>query len=177
MHKYTKKELKRMKKKLGSAEGAEQYLRKEKLKSFISTISWILGIVAFLGLFFYFASNRTSRSSVPPVHWHIGVSYNLCGDTNQLAEKEDHSLLHGHQDGQIHVEGRIPSDNAIKLGKFFDNIGIEFDTDRIAQYKNGDKCPESDTAGKVQLLVNGAENPEFREYVLQEGDNIEIVFQ
>jgi len=177
-----RKKLKKLTKKFGSEEAARAYLSKEKrkkrLRSLRIAIAWGVGVLMLVGGIIYLVT-KIPREPYPSraVHWHIPIAYNLCGNTSQLVERPNHSLIHGHSDKLVHVEGKIPSTKAIRLGIFFDNIGMEFSRDRIGKYKNGDTCPNSNTPGQIKLFVNGKENTEFREYVLKRSNRIEVVFE
>ncbi len=112
------------------------------------------------------------------VHWHMPISYDLCGDTAQLQDSGKHGKLHGHNDGKIHVEWFIDANNRSEtLWSFFQSANIPFSQNQIWKYKNGDTCPWSDTPWKVRVLVNGNENKDFENYILNDKDDIKVIFK
>ncbi|NDK09246.1 hypothetical protein GW846_00515 [Candidatus Gracilibacteria bacterium] len=112
------------------------------------------------------------------VHWHLPLSYNLCGDTKMIPDSGQHGILHGHDDDQIHVEGIVDMENRNEtLGGYFDAANITFNENQIGEYQNGTRCEGSDNPGKLSVLVNGVENTEYRNYILNENDTVEIKFQ
>lgn len=80
--------------------------------------------------------------------------------------------IHTHEkDGIIHMEfpGLVREDD-LRLGRFFENWGRQFNKDCIF-----DKC--SGPEGQLKMFVNGQENFEFENYIIQDGDEIEIIFE
>lgn len=179
---YSKNDFKNLKKQLRSKEELDRYLKKEQTKSWLTTGGLFLGTVAFIGLFLLFIFNKPATYSKGIVHWHAELNYNLCGDKNLLTEKGapegiHPGILHGHNDGLVHVEGDVPSSESIILGAYFDEVGISFDKDRIGKYKNGESCPGSDKPGMLKFKINGEESTLFRDYVVKDGDKLEFIFE
>ncbi len=146
-----------------------------------TTRNFFIGLVAF-ALLFCFAVYKTITKAPPtaselPVHWHAPITYEICGEEVLFKEKEMHTLLHGHGDGKIHVEGIVPYEGASRLALFFEATGIAFSRTQIGDRKNGDLCPGSTTPGKVRFYVNGKENFEFGDYVVKDADVIKVEFK
>lgn len=174
MKKLTKKERKLLSKEKKKRQKESEILRENKF-NFTTILWWVIGIVILI--FFGSVIRRNSRrAALEPVHWHIPISYEFCGQEFIPQEKENHLLLHGHGDGLAHIEGKIISDKDITLGKFMDNIGLEFTKSSVHNYKNGDICPNKKTPGKVKVLIDGKYNNEFRDHVFSDGEKIKIIF-
>jgi len=71
----------------------------------------------------------------------------------------------------IHLEfGGVVHEDDIRLGKFFELWGKEFNSEQIFESKVDDKH-------RMMMIVNGEENTEFENYLLQEEDKLEIRYQ
>lgn len=83
-----------------------------------------------------------------------------------------HQPMHTHDaNGRIHIEyPAVVREKDLRLGRFFEIWGKEFNKDCIL-----DKCSGSE--GQLKMLVNGKENSEFENYVMRDGDKIEIIFE
>lgn len=117
------------------------------------------------------------------VHWHASLEVFTCGRFREMPKPigagDAHlgsPLLHTHKDGLIHIEGRIYRKQDIMLGKYMDNLDVKFDEDSIMDYVNGDGCNDG-KENKVRMQVNGKENFEFRNYVINDGDKIVIKYE
>jgi hypothetical protein len=120
----------------------------------------------------------SSPSNKKQVHWHMPISYDLCWDTTELRDWPEHWSLHWHNDGKIHMEWIVDlNNNTNTLWKFFDLDWIKFSKTQIWKYKNWDKCEWSTTPWKVSVLVNWKENNQFRDYILNDEDEIKIIFK
>lgn len=77
--------------------------------------------------------------------------------------------IHTHDNhGKIHMEFKQVRD--VKLGEFFEVWGKSFSSNNIFDYLNsGSK--------KVKLFVNGNENLEFENYIMKDGDKIEVRYE
>lgn len=77
--------------------------------------------------------------------------------------------IHTHDEtGALHLE--FPRKRDVKLGEFFQVWGKQFKSGTIFDKVNG---PD----GNVKMFVNGQENTEFENYMMKDGDNIEIRFE
>lgn len=126
-----------------------------------------------------------SRSSAPEegdivakngLHWHTQLEISILGQKQAipagLGLAAIHLPMHTHEtDNMIHLEfaGKVSKDD-IRLGKFFKIWGKTFNKDCIF-----DKCrgPE----GELKILVDGKENGEYDNYVMEDSDKIEIIFE
>ncbi len=179
--KYSKHELKKLEKQVGSKEELNRLLRNQALKSSFGIGISIIVSIGLVALIIYAILSRSSYKpySSGPVHWHTKLAYNLCGDRTFLPEAvEGHGwLVHGHMDNEIHIEGTIGSEDDIRLKRYFENFQIPFGPDRIGPYKNGDVCPSTGVPGKLKVLINGKEEADFFNHVMKDGDKAEIIFE
>lgn len=133
------------------------------------------------------ANQPTTTYTDRPVHWHMALELEMCGEHRDLPGPQDGRMVgiplyHHHGDNTWHVEGRTIAQDDIKLGRFFDEHEIAFDKDRLMEKVNGDPCAEGGQPGQVKMFVNGEPNNEFRDYILKPTENsrdqqIRIVFE
>jgi len=107
---------------------------------------------------------------------NIGIDSNLWKDRSlerygmpmpDMPEMPYMSPLHTHDtSGVIHVESTV--NREYTLGEFFDVWGVTFNESCIF-----DRC----SGGSVVILVNGVRNSEFRNHVLNDGEEIHIRFE
>ena len=131
------------------------------------------------GLVWYLAT----RPSLPEseiiarsgIHWHSEIKISILGQKQEIPADIGigvvHNPIHTHDNtGAIHLEfsGLVRKDDTL-LGKFFEIWGKKFNKDCIF-----DKCNGSE--GKIKMLVNGNQNDEFENYLMKDGDKIEIVY-
>jgi hypothetical protein len=100
-------------------------------------------------------------------------------------EKGDLSKQHTHKERNlIHWHDKLPYDrststvldwNPLKLGVFFEQMEMRFNSTCIGDRCNGDKCP-SGNVGTLKMTVNGVDNAEFDQYVWKDQDKISIRF-
>ena len=111
------------------------------------------------------------------VHWHPHLSIKIRGQEQAIPAGiglgiTEESPLHTHEaDGIIHLEfaGRVTEDDA-RLGKFFQVWGKTFNSECIFENCNG---PD----GHLKMFVNGQPNTQFGDYIMRDGDQIEIIFE
>lgn len=107
--------------------------------------------------------------SSPGIHWHAHLQILVNGmdipiPTGVGITEISREIQHTHDwDGIIHIE-TIPIPANLRLGKFFDIWGVPFSKDCLFQYCGFDMTME----------VNGKENNELDNYLLQDGDEILI---
>lgn len=161
---------------------------RKKARTMHSFKRWVfIGVVAlglgaggiFMGRNIDFRSASQQESVVLAsngMHWHSHLSIKILGEEQEIPAGIGLGVvenpIHTHEtDGIIHMEfrGRVTADQ-VKLSKFFDVWGKTFSRDCIF-----DKCKGEE--GKVKMLVNGQENLEFENYVMRDGDSIEILFE
>jgi len=111
------------------------------------------------------------------IHWHTELNINILGQAQDIPagiglEKLPHQPLHTHDsDNIIHSEfSRIVRKDDIRLGEFFKIWGKQFNKNCIF-----DKCLGLE--GQLKMLVNGKENNDFENYIMKDGDKIEIIFE
>ena len=145
----------------------------------------LLTVVIFIGGIFLLS--RGNSSSVPDeeiverngLHWHPKLTITIKGERQEIPANIGlgavHEKIHTHdedaKDGVVHMEmqGLVTKDDT-KLGNFFRIWGKEFTSVQIFDKANG-------SDGTVKLLVNGAENTEFGNYLMKDGDNLEIRYE
>lgn len=179
--KHDLKELKRLEREKELQE-KKNALEKEKRNKRIIKISLIsIPVIIFLVfIFLIFRSPETKSYTENPIHWHASLTVSTCAQPVAMPKPigEHHlglPLLHTHEDGLIHIEGKIWKPEEIMLGKYLEVIGINFKDNELLEYKNGDLC--NDKPGIIKLYVNGRENKELTRYVIQDSDKIEVKFE
>ncbi len=115
------------------------------------------------------------------IHWHATPALSVCGENIAMpkpvpGQHLGSNLLHLHDDGIFHIEGSVSSPSQITLGAMMSNIGKNFSQTSLLGKKNGDSCPNGNP-GKVRFIVNGNENSEYENYIIRDGDRIEIRFE
>ena len=148
----------------------------------------ILIIIALIAYGVYALYQKTSKLDFSTytqgaVHWHAYPTVEICDEEKELPypiganEHLGSALLHTHTppENYIHIEGRVKSEEDIKLGKYFDNIGVKFSQEQIFDTKNGDLC--NGKPGKLKMFVNDVENFEFRNYTIKDQDRILIKYE
>jgi len=136
-----------------------------------------VGIFAWRAIDFQSLFSEESAVLAPNgIHWHAHLSIKILGQEQEIPAGIGLGVvenpIHTHEpDGVIHMEfsGRVTEDD-IRLGKFFKIWGKTFNKDCIF-----DKC--SGPEGQLKMFVNGQENFDFENYVMRDGDRIEIIFQ
>ena len=110
------------------------------------------------------------------IHWHPDLSIKILGEYLEIPANIGLGIaeqpIHTHDNmGVIHLEfsGLVKKDD-IKLGQFFRTWEKIFNKDCIF-----DKCSGSED--RLRMLVNGKENFEFENYLMRNGDKIEIIFE
>ncbi len=108
------------------------------------------------------------------IHWHPELSIYIKGQSQEIpGSVGSPTIMHTHDaTGMLHVHPKIELvlKNDIKLGNFFTLWGKKFSSTCIF-----DSCNSSD--GTVKMTVNGVENLEFENYVMQDKDKIEIRYE
>lgn len=120
------------------------------------------------------ASKVISRNGI---HWHADLKIKIFGEYQSIPAGIGlgaalHQPIHTHnEDGRIHMEyPALVREKDLRLGKFFEIWGKRFDRSCIFDYC----APEE---GKLRMLVNGKENFDFDNYIMKDGDQIEIIFE
>jgi len=107
------------------------------------------------------------------MHIHVRLSITVNGQpvdipANVGVDATCTRPVHTHDDtGEIHIES--PVVYPFTLGDFFTVWGKPFDNTQIMTYK-------VDLAHSLRMAVNGIPNNQFQNYVLQDGDVIQITY-
>lgn len=106
------------------------------------------------------------------VHWHTELAIIIKGQSQPLPPNLSGNDI-GTQDssGKIHwgPSGRV-TQRQLRLGVVFQTWGQPFSSTQILDKQNG---PD----GTVRMTVNGQSNTEFDNYVIRDGDKIEIRYE
>jgi len=107
------------------------------------------------------------------MHIHVKLSIVINGQPVPIPANVGVSLtctrpVHTHDEsGEIHVESPVIYPYTLK--DFFLVWGQPFDNAQIMEYK-------IDSAHTIRMTVNGAPNTQFQNYVLRDGDQIQITY-
>ena len=158
--------------------------QKRKIKKFIkiTAIILILGSGIFSGGWYLVANitnNPTDDLSACIQHTRVGMhihphlSINISGEEYLIPSDIGISSycmrpIHTHDiNGTLHVEFSYQKE--VKLGEFFQVWGKEFSHECIFEY-----C--SVKSANLKMMVNGQENFDFENYIMKDGDIIEIIY-
>lgn len=150
---------------------------------------WIVGALIVIGGVGWFGWKVATAPTIPEeeivanqgIHWHVKLDIRLKGELapipggiglDGLAPGAHPHQMHTHDsDHVIHVEktGLVVRDD-LKLKNFFEVWGKQFNSQCILDRCNG-------AEGTMKFLVNGQANSDFENYLLQDGDVVEIVFE
>ncbi len=186
--KHDRKQLKLQLKRETKERMREDYQKKEGTKKLM--VYGAIGILILAGAGFFLSLPKTqpvnygiAGLSFPlgNIHWHATPALSVCGENIAMpkpvpGQHLGSSLLHLHEDGLFHIEGSVSSPSQITLGAMMSNIGKNFSQTSLLAKKNGDLCPDGNS-GKVRLLVKGNENSEYEDYIIRDGDRIEMRFE
>ncbi len=183
LSKHEIKEMKRTEREESRVSASENAGRKKIIKS---SVKWGILILVLAGIVLLFYRAAKISSDFEPytegsVHWHADFDVFLCGerlDFSSLGGANTHvgsPLLHTHGDHKVHIEGAVSRAEDISIGNFFTAIGHKLSSNSFDDYTNeNDRCGGDNS---VVLLVNGEENPEFENYILKDGDVIEVRYE
>lgn len=188
LSKHERRQLKLEEKREAKQRMNEDYRKEKSNKKLI--IYAVIGIIIIsaIGIFLLLpkpepVNYETGGLSFPlgNVHWHATPLVYVCGKNIPIptpipGKHLGSSLLHTHDDSKAHIEGSVSDPSQITLSAFMSNIGMRFSETELVDKKNGDICT-SGLAGEVKMTVNGTENNEFGNYVLRDGDRIELRFE
>ncbi|MEK6862001.1 MAG: hypothetical protein AABY07_08610 [Nanoarchaeota archaeon] len=183
----SKHELKELRKKEKEEQNTVEEEKKDAQKFKKNIIKYsIIGIILIVVVYFafkMFSGPKVESYTKGPVHWHAELNVYICGKKvgvpEELPQGQHHlglPLLHTHADGLIHIEGQIWKKEDITLGAYMDAINVPFANNTIIDYKNDGMCNDG-KSNKIKMLVNGEESSEFRNYVVNDKDKIEIRYE
>ena len=149
--------------------------------------SGIATILFVVGISFLLTNSSSNNTSIPDeqvitrngLHWHPKLSIAIKGQKQELTDGIGlgavHQRMHTHtedyKDGVVHMEmSDIVTKDETRLGNFFRIWGKEFNSSRIL-----DKV--SSQGKNIRMIVNGNENKEFENYLMKDGDKIEIIYK
>jgi len=144
----------------------------------------ILTIVILVGGVFLISAQQSKETSIPEgdvvsrsgIHWHPQLSIYIKGKQQEIPKDFGlggvHLPIHTHDSsGTLHLEmGGVVTREKIKLGSFFKLWGKEFSKDQLFDRKSGED-------GTVKIFINGQDNYDFENYLMKDGDNIEIKYE
>lgn len=157
----------------------------ENIKKFFKIFILILVIVILSGFLWlkFGKSYNNEKSNIDDqeiisrkgLHWHSDLEIYI-KDTKQEIPANigigiTHNPIHTHDTtGKIHLEfSGLVKNGDLKLGKFFEVWGKQFNSNCIFDHCNG-------SDGQVKMFVNETENNEFENYQMKDGDKIKILF-
>lgn len=150
------------------------------IKKITATLAWLVPAGVFVaGVIWVAALPKIPQSTVVSsngIHWHSHISITIKGEQVEIPTGIGigavHNPMHTHEaDGTIHLEyGGVVKENDLRLGNFFTVWGKDFSATSIMGNKSGE-------GGTVRMLVNGAENTEFENYLMKDGDKMEIIYE
>lgn len=139
----------------------------------------LIGVIALFGIAKLSSGNTSGAvvaEGVPdePVHWHPHLTIEINGENIVIPANVGlgsvHAPLHTHDaTGTLHIENDYPSFKTIRLGYFFEVWNKNFNSECIFDY-----C--TNETHEMKVFVNGVENFEYGDYVMQELDEIKITY-
>lgn len=142
----------------------------------------VIGILIIGGIVFFSQNNNSSKEggekiiSKQGIHWHVKLNIKINGKDIEIPAGiglgRIHLPIHTHnEDGIIHLEfSRTVREKDITLGRFFEIWNKKFSRQCIF-----DKCVGENST--IKMTVNGIENNDFENYVMQNNDEIEIIYE
>lgn len=128
-----------------------------------------------------FTGEENDIVSEQGIHWHPELAIYIKGEKQEIpanvglggAGPMGMEPLHTHDTtGQLHAEwqrGPIKKGH-LKVARFFEGWKKPFTKDQILDSKTGE-------GGTVTMAVNGQPNTEFENYIMSDGDKIEIRYE
>ncbi len=136
-------------------------------------------VIVFGAIFWLMSLPKVADSefvSKSGLHWHAELRIKINGSEIAIPAGIGlgavHNPIHIHDtDNIVHMEfeGAVRKED-LALKNFFKVWGKDFSRESILGNKTGD-------GGTVKMLVNGKDNTEFENYLMQDGDKIEIVYE
>lgn len=177
----SKKERRELKRQRKQEERATRQ-NKKKVGKILKIIIWVVVVAGVIGGAVWLVANSPSIPeedilSRNGFHWHTNVEVTILGEKRTIPANLGigggiHNSVHTHEpDNFIHLEfsGLVKKDE-LKLSRFFKVWREKFNSECILEFCNGEE-------GQVKMFVNGEENTEFENYIMQNDDKIEIKFE
>ncbi len=146
------------------------------------TLFIIIGVVLAMVLTGYYFVNSQGNLQAQEIisrnglHWHTQLRIFIDGKEQPIPANIGlgfvHKPIHTHEaDNIVHLEfsGLVTKED-VKLKKFFEIWGKQFNKECIFEFCNGQ-------GKQVKFFVNGQENQDFENYIMQDGDKIEIRYE
>jgi hypothetical protein len=154
--------------------------RPKKNKNFLLIAAALIAGVVIVSISLFLAGRPPSSESAiisdEGIHWHTELSITILGQEQVIPGNVGLGIteqpIHTHDEGNIiHLEfaGSVKEDD-IRLGRFFEVWGRQFNQNCIFTNCNGDE-------GTVKMFVNGEPNFEFENYVMRHEDKVAIIFE
>lgn len=145
---------------------------------------WVAGALVVLGGIGWFGWKVATAPTIPEedivsrqgIHWHPALEIRVKGERVEIPAGVGlgarHADIHTHEvNDRLHYEMNRPVRRQdLRLGRFFEIWGKRFDSQCILEDCNG-------SDGTVKMLVNGQPNSEFENYLVRDGDVVEITFE
>ena len=142
-------------------------------------IGWIIFGLLIVGFVVWIATlPRISEGEIlsnTGLHYHPHLAILIKGENIPIPQDigmgaMEHSIHTHEADGIVHLEftGVVKKEDT-KLARFFEIWGKDFSKDSIMGHKTGE-------GGTVKFKVNGTDNAEFENYLMKDGDKIEITY-
>ncbi len=153
--------------------------RTQALNRWIKIALKILVVGAGIGLIVWYV---VTRPQIPEseiitkegIHWHPELSIYIKGQIQEIPTNAGTpSIMHTHDEtGMLHVHpaSKLVRKDDITLGRYFKLWGKKFSSTCIF-----DNCNSSE--GSLKMTVNGVENTEFENYVMQDKDKIVLRYE
>lgn len=157
----------------------------------MSTETKVIGSIALATILILvggiFLLTRSENPNVPEdqivarqgLHWHPRVTVSIKGEKQEIPANLGLGAVHGqihthdtdNKEGVIHMEmkGLVVKEDT-KLVHFFRTWGKDFNSTKLFDKTNG-------SDGSVKMTVNGQENTEFENYLMKDGDRVEIKYE
>lgn len=164
----------------------EQATKQAARKGWVKKVVWIAIPVVVVGWFVWKVATSPQRAegglvSRQEVHWHAKLAIRIRGEDIAIpanigipvGQPNAHpENMHTHaEDRVVHIEKLPPVyEEDLKIGHFFRVWDKRFDSQCIL-----DAC--MDQGGKLTMKVNGQDNTQFENYLLQDHDEVEIIFE
>ncbi len=143
------------------------------------TLSLLVGAI--------FLLTRSENLNVPEdqivartgLHWHPKVTVSIKGEKQEIPANLGLGAVHGNihthaqdnKEGVIHMEiqGVVTKEDT-KLAHLFQVWGKDFSSTKLFDKTTGSEA-------SVKMTVNGQENTEFENYLMKDGDTIEVKYE